>query len=186
MKHSKNANLRSFPLLRRHNERDGASTHQLHDCLLNRLFRRRSKKTSKLRVTGLCEGNSRGPVNSPHKWPITRKLFPFDDVIMLIVRLHKPNIRLTRDIGSNTLTSLLWSARPHSSYGEDGILFLIWISCSREAMCCSINNFLFTHIQILFQMIVLVSENRNCDNCLGRSQMPHVLTENCNSSRIFC
>ena len=27
------------------------------DCLLNRLFRRRSKKTSKLRVTGLCEGN---------------------------------------------------------------------------------------------------------------------------------
>ena len=29
-----------------------------HDCLLNGLFRRRSKKTSKLRVTGLCEGNS--------------------------------------------------------------------------------------------------------------------------------
>ena len=28
------------------------------DCLLNRLFGRRSKKTSKLRVTGLCEGNS--------------------------------------------------------------------------------------------------------------------------------
>ena len=29
-----------------------------HDCLLNRLFRHRSKKTSKLRVTGLCAGNS--------------------------------------------------------------------------------------------------------------------------------
>ena len=29
-----------------------------HDCLLNRLFRRRSKKTSKLRATGLCEENS--------------------------------------------------------------------------------------------------------------------------------
>ena len=28
------------------------------DCLLNRLFRRISKKISKLRVTGLCEGNS--------------------------------------------------------------------------------------------------------------------------------
>ena len=27
-------------------------------CLLNCLFRRRSKKTSKLRVTGFCEGNS--------------------------------------------------------------------------------------------------------------------------------
>ena len=24
----------------------------------------------------------RGPVNSPHKWPVTRKMFPFDDVIM--------------------------------------------------------------------------------------------------------
>ena len=32
--------------------------HQPHDCLLNRLFRRRSKKTQKLRITGLCEGNS--------------------------------------------------------------------------------------------------------------------------------
>ena len=25
-----------------------------------------------------------GPVNSPHKWPVTRKMFPFDDVIMLL------------------------------------------------------------------------------------------------------
>ena len=24
-----------------------------------------------------------GPVNSPHKWPVTRKMFPFDDVIMI-------------------------------------------------------------------------------------------------------
>ena len=66
----------------RHNGRYGVSNHQPHDCLLNRLFRRRSKKTSKLRVTGLCAGIHRGPVNSPHKWPVTRKMFPFDDVIM--------------------------------------------------------------------------------------------------------
>ena len=44
----------------RQNGRDGVSNHQLHDCLLNRLFRRRSKKTSKFRVTGLCAGNSPG------------------------------------------------------------------------------------------------------------------------------
>ena len=67
----------------RHNGRDGVSNHQPHVCLLNRLFRRRSKRTSKLRVTGLCAGNSPGPVNSPHKWPVTRKMFPFDDVIMI-------------------------------------------------------------------------------------------------------
>ena len=42
----------------RHNGCDGVSNHQPHDCLLNRLFRPKSKKTSKLRVTGLCVGNS--------------------------------------------------------------------------------------------------------------------------------
>ena len=42
-----------------HNESDGISKHQPHhDCLLNHLFRHRSKKTSKLRFTGLCAGNS--------------------------------------------------------------------------------------------------------------------------------
>ena len=42
----------------RYNERHGVSIHQPHDCLLNRLFRRISKETSKIRVTGLCAGNS--------------------------------------------------------------------------------------------------------------------------------
>ena len=42
----------------RHNEQDGVSNHKSHDCLLNRLFKRRSKKTSKLCVTDLCVGNS--------------------------------------------------------------------------------------------------------------------------------
>ena len=42
----------------RHNGHDGVSNHQRLDCLLNLLFRRRSKKTSELRVTCLCEGNS--------------------------------------------------------------------------------------------------------------------------------
>ena len=48
----------SLPIRWRHNKHDGVSNHQPHDCLLNRLFRHRSKKTSKLRVTGLCVGNS--------------------------------------------------------------------------------------------------------------------------------
>ena len=41
-----------------HNEHDGISNYRCLDCLLNCLFRRRSKETSKLRITGLCEGNS--------------------------------------------------------------------------------------------------------------------------------
>ena len=66
----------------RHNERNGVSNHQPHDCLLNRLFRRRSKKISKIRVTGFVRGSHRSPVNPLHKGPVTRKMFPFDDVIM--------------------------------------------------------------------------------------------------------
>ena len=45
----------------RHNGHDGISNPQLHHCLLNRLFRHRSKKTSKLLVAGLRAGN----------WPVT-------------------------------------------------------------------------------------------------------------------
>ena len=60
------------PLQWRHNERDGVSNHQHLDCLLNRLFGRGPKETIKLRW----------PVNSPHKGPVTQKMFPFDDVIM--------------------------------------------------------------------------------------------------------
>ena len=49
----------------RHNDHAGVSNHQPHGCLLNRLFRRKSKKTSKLRVTGLCAGNSPGAGEFP-------------------------------------------------------------------------------------------------------------------------
>ena len=37
-------------------------------------------------------GIHRGPLYSPHKWPVTRKMFPFDDVIML----HKDVTRASR------------------------------------------------------------------------------------------
>ena len=75
-------------LLWRHNWHDGVSNHQPRDCLLNRSFRRRSKNTSKLRVTGFVRGIHRWPVNSQHKWPVMRKILPFDDFIMY----HWPKI----------------------------------------------------------------------------------------------
>ena len=49
---------RMLSLQWRHDEHGGVSNKQSHDCSLGRLFRRRSKKTSKLRVTGLCDGKS--------------------------------------------------------------------------------------------------------------------------------
>ena len=36
-------------------------------------------------------GIHRGPVNSLHKWPVTLKIFPFDDVIMLYILLSLRN-----------------------------------------------------------------------------------------------
>ena len=57
--------MRPVTLRWRHNGGDGVSNHQPRDCLLNRLFRHRSKKTSKLHVTGLCAGNSPGTGEFP-------------------------------------------------------------------------------------------------------------------------
>ena len=47
-----------YPLRWRHNGCNSVSNHQPRECLLRRLIWRTSKKTSKLRVTGLCAGNS--------------------------------------------------------------------------------------------------------------------------------
>ena len=55
----------TYALRWRHNGCNSVSNHQPHHCLLNRLFRRRSKKTSKLPVTGLCAGNSPGTGEFP-------------------------------------------------------------------------------------------------------------------------
>ena len=71
-----------IPLQWRHNERDYVSNHRRLDCLVNKLFRSRSKKKSKSHVTGLCEGNS--PVID--EFPAQRgsnaeKMFTYDDVM---------------------------------------------------------------------------------------------------------
>ena len=42
-------------------------------------YQRKHESSSSL---AFMRGIHRGPVNSPHKWPVTRKMFPFDDVIM--------------------------------------------------------------------------------------------------------
>ena len=110
----------AYTLQWRHNERDGVSNHQRLDGLLKRLFRRRSKKTSKLRVTGPCEGILT-PVTGefPSQRTSMRKMFPFVGIIMKQVLLGKDkNISLqwyhvnimTSEINSNsTDCSTNWS-----------------------------------------------------------------------------
>ena len=92
----------------RHNDHDGVSNHQPHGCLLNRLFRRRSKKTSKLRATGLCVGNSPEPVNSPHKGPAALKMLAFDDVFMKNDRRVLVNSHGIECVKSKIHTCTVW------------------------------------------------------------------------------
>ena len=73
----------------RHNGYDGVWDHQPHDWLLNRLFRRIDQRKhlrhwwKSSASLAFVRGINRWPVNSPHKGPVTRKMLPFDDVIML-------------------------------------------------------------------------------------------------------
>ena len=41
------------------------------------------RKRQSSALLAFVRGIHRGPVNSPHKWPVTRKMFPFDDVIIM-------------------------------------------------------------------------------------------------------
>ena len=90
---SRNASY-SQTLQWRHNESDGVS---YLDCLLNHLFRHRSKKTSKLRATGLCKANTlvtwRGTSNA--------EKVPFDDIIMK----HRKSCLCTYTLSSVALVS---------------------------------------------------------------------------------
>ena len=78
-----NQSARAFPLQSRHNERDGVSNHQPHDCLLNCLHRRRSRKAYKFRVTGLCAGNSPLTGEFPAQMASYAENVSITDVIML-------------------------------------------------------------------------------------------------------
>ena len=97
----------------RHNERDGVSNHRRLDGSLKSFFRQRSKQISKLRVTGLCVGNSPVTCGSPHKRPVTRKMFPFNDVIMHTVTAHTA-FRAIREISTpgKRLTGTGQNGRP--------------------------------------------------------------------------
>ena len=74
----------AFSLQWRHNGRHSVSNHQSHHCLLNCLFRRRSKKTSKLRITGLCA------VNSPGTGEFPAQMASYAENISIWWRYHVP------------------------------------------------------------------------------------------------
>ena len=61
----------------RHHEHDSLSNHQPHDC--SDADQRKHQSSASL---AFVRGIHRSPVNSPHRWPVTRKMSSFDDVIV--------------------------------------------------------------------------------------------------------
>ena len=59
-----NSQFNDSTLQWRHNKRDGVSNHRCRGCLLNSLFRRRSKKTLKLVLWGESTGDRRIPLTN--------------------------------------------------------------------------------------------------------------------------
>ena len=65
-----------------HNGCNGIPNHQPHYCLLNGLDKKNHQSSASL---AFVRGNHWWTVNSLHKWPVTRKMFPFDDLIMDVI-----------------------------------------------------------------------------------------------------
>ena len=70
----------------RHNEPEASQITSIKIVYSTVYSRRGSKKASKLRASlAFVRGIHRSPVNSPHKGQVTRKMFPFDNVMMSVV-----------------------------------------------------------------------------------------------------
>ena len=70
-------------------------------------------------------GIQRGPVNSPHKWPVTRKMFPFGDVIMSI------NKATLKHMGK----LITWNTTKHVHISFDTLLYGWYTERSYVLLC---------------------------------------------------
>ena len=111
-----------------HNRHDSVSNHQPHDCFLKRLFKRRSKKTSKLRVTGLCAGNSPGAGEFP------AQMASYAENVSIWWRHHE-----------HATNELTWRNISSASHIHTVLLLLIWVKSILSAMLSFI-----VHLSILF------------------------------------
>ena len=128
------------PLHWRYNGHDGVSKHQPHHCLFNRLFRRRSKKTSKRRVTGLCAGNSPVTGEFPAQMASNAEIVPLlwrHHTLSLVTMIHIATHYITHDIQVLILIAYTWTGSTFSD--EDGACMCQWWQCwSRLCVtyCC--------------------------------------------------
>ena len=90
-----------------HNEHDDVSNHQPHDFYSTVYSGADQRKHQSSASLAFVWGIDRWPVNSPHKGPVTRKMFPFDDVIMTDLGRGDPGLQE----GPHGWCSQYW--RPH-------------------------------------------------------------------------
>ena len=154
----------------RHNERDGVSNHQRLDCLRNRLFRRRSKKTSKLRVTGLCVGNSLVTADFPHQGQYCGNLmaqsWKFVNVMSRYQLFTKPStepvlIYNQYDLQNTNKNIILLSMRnwtSHFSYCK----YFVRIPLRQKAWCPTFT--LTSYDAAMTQFVVLLAADSRCEH----------------------
>ena len=102
------------PLQWRHNERDGASNHQPHDYLLSRLFKAQVKEIIKAPRHWPVWGEFTGEF--PAQRAATPKMFPFDDVIMRIIKKPQALYGILVNIGSGGVHKSLRALKNKSSW----------------------------------------------------------------------
>ena len=128
----------------RHNGRDGVSNHRPRDRLLNRLFRRRSKKASKLHVTGLCAGTSPGTGEFPAQmasnvenasiWWRHHEIIHIDEIIIILLPFTLKH--LERKTIHNIFKTNHCTCLPHLIKGWPKIMTLRAQFCSWVQFCC--------------------------------------------------
>ena len=130
---------RIMPLHWCHNECNGFSNHRWLDCVLNRLFGCRSKKTLKVHIIGLCEGNSLVTGEFP-----AQKASNTENVSFWW--RHHVNIVITmsandaRGQGINIVDPISMEL-PLFVWGKDGVNQSIYISINHNLFkCCFLEN----------------------------------------------
>ena len=112
------------------------------------MFGRRSRKASKLRITGLCKGNPPVTGGFPQKGSVTRKMFPFDDVIMVEAEFFV-NTCLPENIHCKVALSPSRTVMGLSvEYIRSGALFLVVVSPENTGHC--------------WRLVIGLLANQNC------------------------
>ena len=144
----------------RHNERGGVSNHRRRDCFPNHMFKRRSKKTPKLRVTGLCEGNPPVAGGFPHKGPVTRKMLPVD--VIMWSKFHK---RLETWFPNNAID--FRDERINHAFIFSAYIYSVWLNDPQY--CSALHLYLFpwttlySEVFSLTQAAIVDSVGVRCD-----------------------